>query len=79
MIQHDQFFGRIEVLVEQVRDQGVNLAVADPLRVVPRVTGHPHHDPALIPPAIPKNREIVDKGYASSLYRNLKEQLKSRK
>ncbi len=48
MIQDDQFFGGIEVGVEPVRDQGVDLAVPEPLRVVPRGADHPHHDPVTI-------------------------------
>src|SRR5512135_2860184 len=52
MVQDDQFFGRIEILIKQIRDQGVDFAMADPLRIVQRVADHPHDDPTSILPAV---------------------------
>ena len=41
VIENDQFFSRIKSLIKEIRNQNVNLAVADPLGIVQRVADHP--------------------------------------
>ncbi len=45
VLQHDQFLSGIKLLIEEVGDQGMDLAVTDPLRVVQRVADHADGDP----------------------------------
>ena len=48
MIEQNQFFSRVKILIKETGDQYMNFAVADPLHVVQRIADYPHEDPVAI-------------------------------
>src|SRR5271157_1727601 len=48
VIEHDQFFRGVLILIREISDQHMNFSVTDPLRVVQRIADHPDENPIAI-------------------------------